>query len=74
MEKWKYKSLDWIHKAREKNYNKTNGLSPAELMEKSKKVQKRSLKWQMLSSLRKSPRLEYLKMLKDFAGMMWKDS
>ena len=35
---WKYKSLEWIHKAREKNYNKTKGLSPAELMEKSRKA------------------------------------
>jgi hypothetical protein len=37
-EKWKYKSLEWIHKAREENYNKTKNLSPKELIEKSRKA------------------------------------
>lgn len=35
MEKWKHKSLEWIHQAREENYNKTKDLSPAELIEKT---------------------------------------
>lgn len=26
---WKYKSLEWIHKVREENYNKTKSLSAA---------------------------------------------
>lgn len=33
MEKWKYKSLEWIHKIREENYNRTKDLSPKELIE-----------------------------------------
>ena len=28
MEKWKYKSLEWIHKIREEDYKKTKDLSP----------------------------------------------
>lgn len=36
MEKWKYKSLEWIHKAREENFNKTRDLSPEELVEESR--------------------------------------
>jgi hypothetical protein len=32
----KYKSLEWIHKAREENHNKTKNLSPEELIEKSR--------------------------------------
>lgn len=35
MEKWDYKSLEWIHQAREENYKKTKKLSPAELVEKT---------------------------------------
>jgi hypothetical protein len=36
MEKWKYKSLAWIHKAREDNYKKTQDISPEQLVEKTK--------------------------------------
>jgi hypothetical protein len=36
MEKWRYKSLEWIHKAREENYNKTKDLFPEELIERSR--------------------------------------
>lgn len=36
MEKWKYKSLEWIHKVREEDYNKTKDLSPKELIEKTR--------------------------------------
>ena len=32
MEKWRYKSLEWIHKVREENYNETKKLSPKELV------------------------------------------
>lgn len=35
MEKWKYKSLEWIHKIREEDYKKTKDLSPKELIEKT---------------------------------------
>ena len=38
MEKWKYKSLEWIHKAREDNYKKTKDISPEQLVEKTKKA------------------------------------
>ena len=44
MEKWKYKSLEWIHKAREENYNKTKDLSPKELIEKSRKATDSAIK------------------------------
>lgn len=37
MEKWKYKSLEWIHKVREEDYNQTKNLSPKELIEKTRK-------------------------------------
>lgn len=36
MEKWDYNSLEWIHRAREKNYKETIKLTPAELIEKSR--------------------------------------
>ncbi len=35
MEKWKYKSLEWIHKIREEDYKKTKDLSPEELIGKT---------------------------------------
>ena len=38
MEKWKYKSLEWIHKVREEDYNRTKNLSPKELIEKTRKA------------------------------------
>lgn len=38
MEKWEYKSLEWIHKVREKDYNKTKGLSPKKILEKTRKA------------------------------------
>lgn len=36
MEKWKYKSLEWIHKIREENYRNTKDKSLAEIIGKSK--------------------------------------
>ena len=44
MEKWKYKSLEWIHKAREENYKSTKDISPAELIEKTRKATDASIK------------------------------
>ncbi|MDR4497899.1 MAG: hypothetical protein MRK02_08280 [Candidatus Scalindua sp.] len=38
MEKWKYKSLKWIHRIREEDYNNTANLSPKELIEKTRKA------------------------------------
>lgn len=38
MEKWRYKSLEWIHKVREDDYNETKNLSPKELIEKTRKT------------------------------------
>ena len=35
MENWEYKSLEWIHKIREEDYNETKNLSPKELVEKT---------------------------------------
>ncbi len=37
MEQWEYKSLEWIHKVREQDYNETRHLSPKELVEKTRK-------------------------------------
>jgi hypothetical protein len=52
MEKWKYKSLEWIHKAREENYNKTKDLSPKELIEKSRKATDSAIKLMGLKVVR----------------------
>ncbi len=38
MEKWRYKSLEWIHKVREENYNETKNLSPKELIGATRKA------------------------------------
>ncbi len=38
MEKWEYKSLEWIHRVREEDYNETNTLSPKELIDKTRKA------------------------------------
>ena len=38
MEKWEYKSLKWIHRVREEDYNDTKTLSPKELIEKIRKT------------------------------------
>ena len=44
MEKWKYKSLDWIHKVREENYNRTKTLLPSELIEKTRNATEAAVK------------------------------
>jgi hypothetical protein len=44
MEKWRYKSIEWIHKAREENYNKTKDLSPTELIEKTRNATEAAIK------------------------------
>ncbi len=36
METWDYKSLEWIHRVREENYNKTKNLSPKELLDETR--------------------------------------
>ncbi len=36
MAKWKYRSLQWIHDAREQDYNETRNLSSAELITATK--------------------------------------
>jgi len=38
MEKWRYKSLEWIHRVREEDYSETKNLSPKELVEKTRKA------------------------------------
>ncbi len=38
MEKWRYKSLELIHKVREENYNETKNLSPKELIAVTRKA------------------------------------
>ena len=38
MAKWEYKSLKWIHRVREEDYNKTKPLSPKELIDKTRKA------------------------------------
>ncbi|MDP3295996.1 MAG: hypothetical protein Q8N09_00110 [Thermodesulfovibrionia bacterium] len=44
MEKWKYKSLEWIHKVREEDYNNTKDLLPSELIEKTRKATENTIK------------------------------
>ena len=36
MAKWKYKSLQWIHDAREQDYNETKNLTSGELITMTK--------------------------------------
>ncbi len=36
MEKWKHESLLWIHKVREENYGRTKGLTPEQLIDKTR--------------------------------------
>ena len=44
MEKWDYNSLEWIHRVRDENCKKTKNLSPAELIEKSRKATEAAVK------------------------------
>lgn len=44
MEKWKYKSLEWIHKIREDDYKNTKDISPRELIEKTRKATEETIK------------------------------
>ncbi|MEW5759869.1 MAG: kelch repeat-containing protein [Candidatus Thermoplasmatota archaeon] len=37
MSKWKYKSLEWIHKVRAENYKKTKDMSHKEIIKQTKK-------------------------------------
>ncbi len=57
MEKWKYKSLEWIHKAREENHNKTKDLSPGELIEKSRQATDSAIKSMGLKVIRLKERI-----------------
>lgn len=52
MEKWQYKSLDWIHKVRKENYEKTKDLSPAELIEHTHKATDAAIKGMGLKVVR----------------------
>ncbi len=38
MEKWKHKSLEWIHKVREEDYEETKDLSPGKLIETTRRA------------------------------------
>ena len=40
----KYASIEWIHKVREENYEKTKDLSPAELIEQTWKATQDTIK------------------------------
>lgn len=44
MEKWNYKSLEWIHTVREEDYDRTKNLSPKELIEKTRKATTKTVK------------------------------
>ena len=56
MEKWKYKSLEWIHKTREENYKKTKNLSPEQLVEKTRKATDAAIKTMGLKVIRMKER------------------
>ena len=43
MAKWKYKSLEWIHKVREENYEKTKNKDLKSLIEDSVRNAKKSI-------------------------------
>ena len=43
MTKWKYRSLDWIHKVREKNYEKTKDKDLEAVMKESVKRTRKSI-------------------------------
>ncbi len=44
MAKKEYKSLEWIHKVREENHARTKGLSPKDLIEKTKQATEQAAK------------------------------
>jgi len=44
MEKWEYKSIEWIHKVREEDYNETKNLTPKELIEKTRSATEDTVK------------------------------
>jgi hypothetical protein len=44
MEKWKYKSLEWIHKVREEDYTNTKDLLSRELIEKTRTATEETIK------------------------------
>ncbi len=44
MEKWEYKSLEWIHNVREEDFVKTKNFSPKELIEKTRKAAEETAK------------------------------
>jgi len=52
MEKWKYKSLEWIHKVREKDYEETKNLTPKELIEKTSRLTEDAIKKMGLKIIR----------------------
>ncbi|MGD0886844.1 MAG: hypothetical protein ABSA46_18540 [Thermodesulfovibrionales bacterium] len=58
MEKWKYKSLEWIHKAREANYQKTKNLSSAELIEKTRRSTDAAIKKMGLKITRSAEKVQ----------------
>lgn len=45
MVKWKYKSLEWIHKVREENYKRTKNKSLKEIIKESAENAKKSGKY-----------------------------
>jgi hypothetical protein len=49
----KRKSLEWLHKVREKNYQETKDLSPAELIEKTRKASEAAIKAMGLKIVKK---------------------
>jgi len=43
MTRWKYRSLEWIHKVREENYRRTRNKDLKDVMEESVRRAKKSL-------------------------------
>jgi hypothetical protein len=38
MEKWEYKSLEWIHKVREEDYENTKAMAPKDIIAKTREA------------------------------------
>ena len=54
MEKWEYKSLEWIHRVREEDYNETKPLSSKELIDKTRKAVENTVSELGLKVIRKN--------------------
>ena len=57
MEKWNYRSLEWIHKVREENYMHTKNLSSSDILSNTFQKTKEVIKQLNLKGIKKESRV-----------------